>query len=171
MQHDAPLLLKTTKKTKPDLVLILSRGGIMSEPAVSGNKAWVKGMKSPNPKGRPKGIVDRRAKITESMLTDASDIVEAVVAKAKQGDVQAAQLIISRVLPTLAAQSEKVEFELDTAASLAEQTEQVLAATSKGVLSPDSAQRIIQIIGALGEIRHLEDIEDRLAALEGNANA
>mgnify|MGYP001479653720 CR=1 FL=1 len=54
----------------------------MSEPAVSGNKAWVKGMKSPNPKGRPKGIVDRRAKITESMLTDASDIVEAVVAKA-----------------------------------------------------------------------------------------
>lgn len=142
----------------------------MSEPAVSGNKAWVKGMKSPNPKGRPKGIVDRRAKITESMLTDASDIVEAVVAKAKQGDVQAAQLIISRVLPTLAAQSEKVEFELDTAASLAEQTEQVLAATSKGILSPDSAQRIIQIIGALGEIRHLEDIEDRLAALEGNAN-
>tara|TARA_B100000378_G_scaffold225179_1_gene188967 strand:+ start:12 stop:395 length:384 start_codon:yes stop_codon:yes gene_type:complete len=90
--------------------------------------------------------------------------------KAKKGDVQAAQLIISRVLPTLAAQSEKVEFELDTAASLAEQTEQVLAATSKGVLSPDSAQRIIQIIGALGEIRHLEDIEDRLAALEGNAN-
>ncbi len=86
-------------------------------------------------------------------------------------NVQSAQLIISRVLPTLAAQSEKVEFELDTAASLAEQTEQVLAATSKGGLSPDSVQRIIQIIGALGEIRHLEDIEDRLAALEGNANA
>ncbi|CAI4161968.1 conserved hypothetical protein [Alteromonas macleodii] len=47
----------------------------------------------------------------------------------------------------------------------------MLAATSKGGLSPDSVQRIIQIIGALGEIRHLEDIEDRLAALEGNANA
>ncbi|ALM91639.1 MULTISPECIES: DUF5681 domain-containing protein [Alteromonas] len=92
----------------------------MSEPAVSGSKAWVKGMKSLNPNGRPKGIVDRRAKIIESMLTDASDIVEAVVAKAKKGDVQAAHLIISRVLPTLAVQSEKVEFELDTAVPLAE---------------------------------------------------
>ena len=137
---------------------------------LAGNKGWHKGMKSPNPKGRPKGIVDRRTKISQAMLGEASAIVDAVMARAKKGDVQAAQLILSRVIPTLAAQSEKVEFELDTSAPLAQQVEQVLKATSEGDISPDSAQRIIQVIGALGEIRHLDEIENRLAVLEGKGN-
>lgn len=141
----------------------------MSE-QLTGHKGWQKGMKSPNPKGRPKGIVDRRSKISQAMLGEASAIVDAVMARAKKGDVQAAQLILSRVIPTLASQSEKVEFELDTSAPLAQQVEQVLKATSEGDISPDSAQRIIQVIGALGEIRHLDEIENRLAVLEGKGN-
>lgn len=132
----------------------------------TGNPSWRKGMKSPNPSGRPKGIVDKRQKVTQAMLNDAHEIASVVVAKAKEGDLQAANLVLARVMPTLAAQSERVQFDLDPTAPLATQVEQVLAATAEGEISPDTAKSIIESIGALGAIRQMDEIESRLAALE-----
>lgn len=132
-----------------------------------GNPAWSKGMKSPNPKGRPKGIIDKRRKMSLALIEDAEQIAAVVVAKAKEGDLQAAGLVLQRVLPTLAAQAEKVQFDLDPSAPLAQQVEQVLAATAAGNIAPDNAKRIIETIGALGAIRQMDDVEQRLAALEG----
>ena len=123
-------------------------------------------MKSPNPTGRPKGIVDKRHKVTAALLDDAQHIAGVVVAAAKAGDLHAAGLVLSRVMPTLAAQAEKVQFDLDPSAPLAEQVEQVLAATAAGEIAPDNAKRIIETIGALGAIRQMDDVERRLAALE-----
>lgn len=91
-----------------------------------------------------------------------------VIEKAKEGDLQAASLILARVMPTLAAQAEKVQFNLDTSAPLAQQVEQVLAATAEGEIAPDNAKRIIEVIGALGAIRQMDDIEARLKALESH---
>lgn len=133
----------------------------------TGNPNWKPGMKSPNPKGRPKGIVDKRHKVTQAMLSDAHEIAGVVVAKAKEGDLQAASLVLARVMPTLAAQAERVEFDLDPSAPLAKQVEQVLSATASGELSTDHAERIIKAIGALGAIRQMDEIESRLSALEG----
>ncbi|WJG10363.1 DUF5681 domain-containing protein [Aliiglaciecola sp. LCG003] len=134
----------------------------------TGNPNWRKGMSSPNPSGRPKGIVDKRHKVTQALLNDAHEIANVVVAKAKEGDLQAASLVLARVMPTLAAQSEKVQFDLDPSAPLAQQVEQVLAATADGEISPDNAKRIIEAIGALGAIRQMDEIEARLAALEAS---
>ncbi|MBB3230958.1 DUF5681 domain-containing protein [Halomonas stenophila] len=134
----------------------------------TGNPGWHKGMKSPNPKGRPKGIVDKRHKVTQALLNDAQEIATVVIEKAKEGDLQAASLILARVMPTLAAQAEKVQFNLDTSAPLAQQVEQVLAATAEGEIAPDNAKRIIEVIGALGAIRQMDDIEARLKALESH---
>lgn len=138
-----------------------------SDAPQAGNPKWYKGMKSPNPKGRPKGIVDKRHKMTQAMLDDAHEIAGVVVAKAKEGDLQAASLVLARVMPTLSAQAERVEFDLDPSAPLAKQVEQVLSATSNGELSTDHAERIIKAIGALGAIRQMDEFESRLAALEG----
>lgn len=133
----------------------------------TGNPNWQKGMKSPNPSGRPRGIVDKRQKVTQAMLNDAHEIASVVVAKAKEGDLHAASLVLSRVLPTLSAQSEKVQFYLDPSAPLATQVEQVLAAMADGELSTENAERIIKAIGALGAVRQMDELEQRLAALEG----
>jgi hypothetical protein len=100
------------------------------------------------------------------MLSDANEIVEVVIAKAKEGDLQAAAIVLGRVMPTLAAQAEKVQFDLDPSAPLAQQVEQVLAATAAGEIAPDNAKRIIETIGALGAIRQMDELEQRLTALE-----
>ena len=136
-----------------------------------GNPSWRKGMKSPNPKGRPKGIVDKRQRISLALLEDAHDIARVIVAKAKEGDLHAGSLVLSRVLPALSSQAEKVQFDLDPTAPLATQVEQVLTAMSAGELSPDTARQIIETIGALGSIRQMDEIEQRLAQLEAHDGA
>jgi len=131
-----------------------------------GNPNWKRGMQSPNPKGRPRGIIDKRQKISRAMLDEANEITRIVVAKAKDGDLQAASLVLSRVLPALSTQTEKVQFDLDPTAPLAAQVEQVLLAISTGEVSPDIGKQIIETISALGAIRQMDDIEQRIAALE-----
>jgi hypothetical protein len=77
-----------------------------------GNPLWFKGMNSPNPNGRPRGITDKKAKLVQRMLDDAEGIVDAIIAKALEGDSNSASLILSRVLPSIKAQAEKVQFVL-----------------------------------------------------------
>lgn len=131
-----------------------------------GNPAWTPGMRSPNPQGRPRGIVDKRAKIAERMLIDAEAIVSALIDKALEGDTGAASLILARVLPSLRSQAEKVQFDFDATAPVVNQVEQVLAAIAGGVVAPDVGRQIIEAVGALSAIRATEELEARLAALE-----
>jgi len=131
-----------------------------------GNPAWTPGMRSPNPQGRPKGIVDKRAKLAERMLADAEGIVSALCDKALEGEVGAASLILARVLPALRSQAEKVQFDFDASAPVVTQVEQVLAAIAGGTVAPDVGRQIIEAIGALSSIRATEELEKRLAVLE-----
>ncbi|TMV82981.1 hypothetical protein FGG78_23425 [Thioclava sp. BHET1] len=103
------------------------------------------------------------------MLEDAGDVLDAVLAKAKEGDPASAGLVLSRILPTLRAQSQTVEFDLDPTLPLATQVEQVLAAISTGKLAPDVGRQIIEAIGTLGTIRATEDLEARIIQLEAKA--
>lgn len=84
-----------------------------SKTKTAGNPNWRKGMNSPNPQGRPKGIIDKRMKVNQSLLADADDIAKVVIQSALSGDMQAASLVLSRIAPTLKAQTETVQFELD----------------------------------------------------------
>ena len=130
-----------------------------------GNPRWVPGMQSPNPAGRPKGLTSK-SKLMERMLADADDIVDSVVAKALEGDTGAASLILSRVLPTLKAQTEKVQFDFDATAPVSQQVEAVLRAVSSGIIAPDVGKQIIDAIGSLSQVRAAEELEARIAVLE-----
>jgi len=104
--------------------------------------------------------------VAQRMFDDANGIVDAMVEKALEGDTGAAGLILSRVLPALRSQSERVNFEFDASAPVARQVEQVLAAIASGAVAPDVGKQIIEAIGALSAIRATEELEARLAALE-----
>ena len=131
----------------------------------AGNPAWYPGMKSPNPSGRPKGS-NSQTKLMERMLADADGVVDAVVAKALEGDTGAASLVLSRIIPALKAQSEKVQFDFDAAAPADQQVEAVLAAITSGIVSPDVGKQIIDAVASLAQVRATEQLEARIAALE-----
>ena len=77
----------------------------------------------------------------QRMLADAEGVVDAVVAKALDGDTGAASLILSRLVPALRSQSEKVQFDFEPSAPVSQQVEAVLSAISSGVLAPDVGNR------------------------------
>lgn len=131
-----------------------------------GSPNWKKGMKSPNPAGRPKGIVDRRTKMTQTILEDVTAILRVVKENALNGDTAAAALLLSKVMPSLRSQAERVEFDYDATASISKQVESVLDAVAKGLVAPDVAKSIVETIGTLSQIRATEELEARIAALE-----
>lgn len=100
------------------------------------------------------------------MLEDADGIVDAVVARALEGDTGAASLILSRLVPALKAQGERVQFAFDATAPASEQVEAVLSAISEGLIAPDVGKQVIEAIGSLAQVRAAEELELRICALE-----
>lgn len=151
----------TTMTTEPKPWEVGQR---QSEPELP--KGWYRGMPSPNPRGRPPGITDRKAKLTHRMLADADGIVSVLIAQALEGDTGAASLILSRILPALRNQTEKVAFPFNASAPIAQQIEQVLAAMASGAVAADVGRLIIDSIKSLADVRAVEELEARIITLE-----
>lgn len=145
---------------------------IPTEPRGPGNPAWQPGV-SGNPRGRPPGRPDRRLLATEQMLAEMRAIVAVLVGKALEGDTNAASIVLAKVMPSVKAQMEKVQFDLNTEAPISEQVASVLDALAGGLLAPDVARLVIDSIARLADVRATEELEARIAALEeaGHARA
>jgi hypothetical protein len=123
-------------------------------------------MRSPNPRGRPRGIIDKRQRLSKAMLEDADAVVSVVMERAKEGDMSAAALVLARVAPALRLVAPTVEFDFDARAPLSAQVEQVLQAIADGKVAPDVGKQIVETIAQLGSIRQVDDLEARIKALE-----
>ncbi|MEJ2031664.1 MAG: hypothetical protein P8Y63_01180 [Deltaproteobacteria bacterium] len=106
-------------------------------------------------------------KMIQVLQDNVQAIVKVMVEKALDGDTAAAGLCLARVVPTLKAQSERVQFEFDANAPLAEQVAAVLQAIANGEVSTDVGKQIIEAIGGLAAIKQIDELEIRLTALEG----
>lgn len=127
---------------------------------------WVKGV-SGNPRGRPPGRVDTRTKITRALLDDGLEISRVVTNAAKQGDLQACSLVLSRIAPALRPEAQPVQFDFNPAGPIPMQIESVIAAVAAGLVAPDVGQIIIASLGTLADARAVAELEDRIAKLEG----
>ena len=130
---------------------------------------WAPGMKSPNPAGRPRGIVDRRTKVTQALVDDAPAVARVVIDAALAGDLTACGLVLSRVAPALRSEGRTVTFDFDPAAPVSTQVEAVLAAIAAGQVAPEVGRQIIDAIGTLAAVRAAEELEARLTTLEEKA--
>jgi hypothetical protein len=134
-----------------------------------GNPTWTRGCKSPNPSGRPRGIVDRRTKVTQALADDAPAIARVVIDAALAGDMQAAGMVLARVAPPLKQQAERVQFELDRNLPLSDQANQILLAVSEGRLDAETGRTLIGCISSVAGIKAVEDLEQRIILLEAKA--
>lgn len=122
---------------------------------------------SGNPKGRPKGSRNRKNIIAEEFAKEGSKVARVVMDAALEGDMTAANMVLQRLSPPLRARAEKVTFELDGDKPLSEQAQQVLTAVAAGDIDPETGKLLIDAIGAFAGIKQVDDLEARLAALEG----
>ena len=102
---------------------------------------------SGNPSGKVRGTRNRTTLLCEKLLADdAADVVRAVIAAARDGDVMACKLRIDRIVPLRRARvgfaMPRIEVAGDVVPAIASITEQVAA----GVLSPDEGTMICDMI-------------------------
>lgn len=120
-----------------------------------------------NPAGRPKGSKDKKTLVAQEFEKEGSVVAAVVIEKAKGGDMTAANIVLQRISPPLKSRAEKVKFELDSQAPLTDQARQVLAAMALGEIDPDTAQVVINCISAFAGLRQVDELDERLRALEG----
>lgn len=127
---------------------------------------WKKGGPSPNPTGRPKGIVDKRMRLTKLFSDDCEAVVKQVIEQAKNGDLQAAKLVLARVSPPLRNHAQTASFDLDVTESFTNQARQIFRAIANGELNPDAGKLLIDSLTAVARMGELDEINSRLEALE-----
>lgn len=94
-------------------------------------------------------------------------MVEALLARAKEGDTTAAGLLLARVCPALKPEGLPVELPgLDTG-TLSARAEAALAAAGAGVIPPDAAAQLVQSVAGLARVVEVSELVARVEALEG----
>lgn len=122
----------------------------------SGNKA------SP---GRPPGrgpAAELRAVIGKDLLA----IVKKLTGQALTGDVQAARILLERVLPPVKAIEQTVALQLPEGGTLTAQGRAVLSAVACGELAPSQGAALLGAIGTLARVTELDELTARITALE-----
>ncbi len=136
----------------------------MTEPKKKRPGRWKTG-ESGNPAGRKPGTGEV-ARLRASIAADVPDILAGLVTAAKAGDVQAARLILERVLPPVKAIEQAVELQLPAGGTLTAQGRAVLSAVAAGELAPSQGAQLLAAIGALARVSEVDELEARISSLE-----
>ena len=124
---------------------------------------WKPGQ-SGNPAGRPPGQ-SAITRLRAQLEPDAPEILQTMVAAAKGGDVQAARLILERILPPIKPIEQTIELVM-LGETLTDMGKAVLRAVSSGGIAPAQGSQLIAAIGALVRVIELDDLERRIGELE-----
>jgi hypothetical protein len=94
------------------------------------------------------------------------EILAGLVLAAKGGDVQAARLILERILPPVKAIEQAVALQLPEGGTLTAKASAVLSAAAVGDLAPGQAARLIAALGTLAKISEVDELAARIEKLE-----
>ncbi len=136
----------------------------MNPTRVSPPNKWKPGQ-SGNPNGRPPGT-SAITKMREAIAADVPEILAGLAKAAKGGDVQAARLILERVLPPVKASEQPVQLPFPSDGTLTSKATAVMSAAVDGVLSPSQASQLISALGTLAKISEVDELAIRIKKLE-----
>ena len=122
--------------------------------------------KSGNPKGRPRGIRDKRVELRSLLEPHAAELVQKAVELAKDGDSAALRLCLDRLIPTLKARDEPTKGRWEGVDAGADLGRAVLRSMAAGEVTPDQASAMMGAIAAHSRIVEVDELERRVAALE-----
>ena len=125
---------------------------------------WRKGQ-SGNPKGKPPGC-GHVQKLREAIGKDMEEIIQIQVEKAKQGDSQAARLLLERTIPPSKPTEQPTPMELPADCSMSDQARAILAAVASGEIAAGQASQMLQGLASAAKIIETEELAARIAALE-----
>lgn len=128
---------------------------------------WKRGQ-SGNPAGRPQGSRNKASLMAEELMEgDAETVINAVIARAKDGDIQAAKLILDRIVPLRKGRPVRIDLpDMHDAADVVNALSATLKAVSEGILTPDEAQALGHLLEGQRRAIETTELESRIKTLE-----
>jgi hypothetical protein len=110
------------------------------------NGTFEKGQKL-NPKGRPAGSRNKASIALENLMEqNAETIVQTVIDCANKGDMQAARMVLDRIIPPRKDRAVVVDLpRIDGPADIPAATQAILEATAAGELTPAEGSALVSI--------------------------
>ncbi|MFZ4626335.1 MAG: hypothetical protein ACOYNF_19140 [Rhodoferax sp.] len=127
------------------------------------NKTSFKPGQTGNAAGRPIGGTPR-ANFRKLIAPDLPEILKAVVEAAKAGDMAAANIIVSRLIPTIKPSTE--DMTIRATGDLQQRGEAFISAMSTGKLSPEQATLAMGALATQAKLIEQHDVVARLDQLE-----
>lgn len=145
---------------------LIKQEGCKMEPAEKKKRGKWKAGESGNPKGRKPGTGEV-SRLRESIAAHLPEIITQLVSKAEAGDIQAARLLLERVLPPMKAIEQPVAISLPHGEGMTEQGMAIVQAVAEGALAPGQGAALLSGLGALARIKEVDDLTKRIEKLEG----
>jgi len=124
--------------------------------------------KSGNLNGRPKGTRNKTLFLLEQIIEkDAVDILNTVITMAKGGDLQAAKILIDRILPPKKDRPISLKLpKIVNSKDAMEATSIIIKAMSEGEITPLEGESFIKVIEIFIKSNESLELEERLKAIE-----
>jgi hypothetical protein len=118
---------------------------------------------SGNPKGRPKGAVNKTTIPAEQLLDgEAQEITRKVIELAKQGNLAALELCLERVLPPRQDRTVVLKLpEVNVASDVPRALNAILTGVGKGAITPREAEILANVVAATYQMRPHQPLEFR----------
>ncbi len=123
---------------------------------------------SGHPAGKPRGAKNRSSLVAERLFADEiQEICRSVIAQAKAGNMQAATIILDRVLPPIRDKPIQIDLPKMTSSNdLVKAVECITLAVGSGLISPLEGESIARIVDTHIKALEFNEIEKRLSNLE-----
>jgi hypothetical protein len=124
---------------------------------------------SGNPHGRPRGSKNRKTLLREELEQHGAELAQAIKRKAlEEGDSSCMSMWLARLEPPLRSTAQRVSFDFDPDASVADQAQQIIVAVAAGDIDIDTAKELLNLLSAFVG---LCDVETFLSQLHKLRNA
>ena len=119
---------------------------------------------SGNSAGRPVGRTPG-AKLKKIIAESMPDVLDAMIAQARSGDVAAGKVLMDKVIPSIKPHALPVQ--IAPGDSLAQSGHNIINSAMNGSVSPDVSALLLSAIANQALIVEITELEQRIIALEG----
>jgi hypothetical protein len=124
---------------------------------------------SGNPNGRPKGVVDKRTRLSGLLESHAEALVQKAVDLALKGDSQALRLCIERLIPRPKDETVSIPMEgpfPTNTEGLLQFSQKIMEIMTNGTTTPQEALTLMAIVENIRKLIETSDLSQRLEAIE-----
>ena len=120
---------------------------------------------SGNPRGRPRGIEDRRVKMRKAFEAKSDDLIQKTIDLALDGDLAALRLCLDRICPPIKVKDEPANIGT-LKGTLTEQGQAIVTSMGRGKITPGEAASMLSALASQTKIVEADELERRMTALE-----